>query len=138
MKDLSKIVNQEEIRKTKTSHIVDSIQKTDYQRKPVEELMKCNKRETKTLLIARFGMLECGKNYQGTMNIICPECGVTDDEYHRLNDCIKFDDVNFCTAETKVNFQMIYTHEVEMLKNLAQDISRVWNTRNSHGTMNTY
>ena len=31
-------------------------------KKPQTELSKLSKQETKTILIARFGMLECGKN----------------------------------------------------------------------------
>ena len=49
-----------QIEKTKTRHIVNSIKSDTYMRSPTQEILKCNKQETKTLIIARFGMLECG------------------------------------------------------------------------------
>ena len=44
--------------------------------------MSLTKRETKMLIIARFGMLECGKNFKGTMNEICLNCNTRDTEEH--------------------------------------------------------
>ena len=39
---------------TKTAHILEKIKDTSYTRKPQEELKHLRKKETKTLMIARF------------------------------------------------------------------------------------
>ena len=124
--------------KTKTAHIVALIQDENYQRVTAEELLKCNKKEAKTILIARFGMLACGKNYQGSNSTVCSECHVIDDETHRLNHCIKFREINFVSVNTNIDFQLVYSRDVNVLKDLAVNLSNVWNTRNANGTMNQY
>ena len=60
--------------KTKTSSIVDSLNSPTYERKPEAEILKLTKKETKTLIIARYGMLDCGQNYQGTTSKVCALC----------------------------------------------------------------
>ena len=132
-----KLVDGEEVRKTKTTHIVDQIKDTNYKRAPAKELMNCNKKETKTILISRYGMLECGKNFKGTKSLECNECSAVDDESHRLNSCIKYSDINFCNTDSKVDFKLIYSNNVNVLKDMVHKISRVWNVQNAHGTMNT-
>ena len=53
--------------KTKTAHIVDQLTKQDYKRQLREEFTLCTRQETKTIMIARFHMLETGTNFKGTM-----------------------------------------------------------------------
>ena len=81
-------------------------------------------------------MLQCGKNYKGTMNELCNQCNSTDDENHRLNHCIKWRNINYFVATEKVDFDLIFSPDIEVLRHLKKKISRVWNTRNAHGTMN--
>ena len=38
----------------------------EYKREPSKVVMSLTKHETKALIIARFGMLECGRNYKGS------------------------------------------------------------------------
>lgn len=64
----------------------------ELRKNPAKELMNCNKEETKTIIISRYGMLECGKNFKGTKNLECNESSAVDDESHRLNSCIKYSD----------------------------------------------
>ena len=52
--------------KTKTHTIIDKISNEEYKRSPEHELLHMTKHETKTVIIARYGMLECGKNYKWT------------------------------------------------------------------------
>ena len=124
------------IRKTKTAHIVDKIKGTTYVREPIPELLLCNKHETKTLIIARFGMLECGKNFKGTMNEICNVCKVTDNENHRLNDCPSHKKVNLFNTENRVDFSDVFSADVNVLRPIIKEIEKVWNVRNAHGSMN--
>ena len=66
--------------KTKTAHIIELIKNPSYQRAPLKELIKCTKIETKTIILGRFGMLECGKNFKGTISANCTVCDTFDDE----------------------------------------------------------
>ena len=137
IQDCHKIVDGASIRKTKTAHIVDKIEDLGYRRTPANELMSLNKKETKTLLIARYGMLECGKNFQGTRELNCIECNAVDNESHRLNFYIKYCDINFRDCNSKVTFEDVYSNDPNILKNLVQKISTVWNVQNANGTMGT-
>ena len=82
--DCHKMVDGEKIQKTKTSTIADNIT-DEYIRKPLNEIKNLSKNETRTLMMARYGMLQCGKNYGGSMQSICSDCNCLDDENHRLN-----------------------------------------------------
>ena len=57
--------------KTKTASIAKYLSEQSYNRKPQHEIINCTKYETKTLIIARYGKLECGTNYKGSMKEIC-------------------------------------------------------------------
>ena len=52
---------------TKTVHIHTALTTTPYKREPSKETTNREKQRTKTIIMARSGMLECGKNYKGTM-----------------------------------------------------------------------
>ena len=95
------------------------------------------KHETKTLLIARYGMLECGKNFKRTLKERCDQCDAIDNENHRLNFCVKLRALNFYDADYRVEFDDIFSNDVEVLRNMILAIGKVWNTKNAHGTMRT-
>ena len=126
----------EKIRKTKTAHIVDAIMSTGYQRAISNELLKCNRTETKAIMIARFRMLECGKNFKGTQSAICSVCSILDDEAHRLNYCTQFEHINYCNSVTKIDFAQVFSNNVDILKEIIHSLSKVWNVRNANGSMN--
>ena len=134
--DCYKTDNNIHIRKTKTSHIVDHLEDGTYSRGPTPELLQCNKQETKTLLIARFGMLECGKNFKGSMNETCSTCNVVDNENHRLNDCLKHKNLNLLETQQKVDFNDVFSHDLNILRPMIKHIEKVWNVRTGHGSMN--
>ena len=81
-------------------------------------------------------MLECGKNFGGTMSGICTECNVHDDENHHLNHCKKWKNINLCNATEKTAFELISSDDIETLRNLIKKIQLVWNTKFAYGTMN--
>ena len=87
-------------------------------------------------MIARFGMLQCGKNYKGTMNELCGECNDTDNEDHRVNYCKLYKDINLCNTTCKINFDDIYSHDLNIVRRILPIIERTWNTKTAHGVMN--
>ncbi len=59
-----------------------------------------------------------------------------DDETHRMNYCEKYQETNFFHSQEKVDFNMIFSSDINDLRNIIPKISQVWNTKNAHGTMN--
>ena len=137
LEDLHKTESGEKRRKTKTAHIVDYIEKPNYQRKPLPEIMLCTKQETKSILISRFAMLDCGKNFKGSYGELCRECQTVDNENHRLNHCIKFRDINHYDSITNIDFELIFSNDVGVLRGILPEILKTWNLHNANGTMNT-
>ena len=123
--------------KKKTATIIEHATKKEYQRGLRNELQQCTKRKSRTIIIARYGMLECGRNYKGTMNETCNVCKVYDDENHRMNFCTKFKDVNLCESDSKADFDMIYANDINTLDEIIPIIEKVWNVKNANGSMNT-
>ena len=98
--------------------------------------MLCTKQETKTILTSRFAMLECGKNFKSSQEELCRECQAIDDEDHRLNHCIRFRDINHYDSAIKVDFKLIYSNDIGVLREIVPEILKTWNLRNANGTMN--
>ena len=128
--------NGTQIPKRKTAHIIEKLSSEEYRRKPQEEIMLSTKQETKTLIIARFGMLECGRNFKGSMNEMCTYCDSPDDENHRLNHCIKYRTLNNYDSDVKLPFENVFSNDISILREIISKIETVWNTRCAHGTMN--
>ena len=121
--------------KTKTAHIIPELMTDTYKREPQEDIVQCTKHECKSLIIARFGMLECGRNFKGSLNELCNQCHQIDDKNHRLNYCIKYRGNNLYDSIEKENFKEIYSHNMDILRKILPKIGKVWNTQTAHGTM---
>ncbi len=80
-------------------------------------------------------MLQCGKNFKGSNTILCEECNVYDDEDHGINFCRKYRTMNNFDCTDKVNFNQIFSEDIETLRSTIQNISKVWNVKNANGTM---
>ena len=80
-------------------------------------------------------MLECGKNFKGTLPEICPACNVIDDEQHRLNNCTRFRTINLCDCTEKLDFNDIYQSDLTVVKKMIDTIEKVWNMKSGHGSM---
>ena len=80
-------------------------------------------------------MLECGKNYKGTLSETCSLCICLDDENHRLNVCPRWEKTNFYNDQDKVDFEKIYSNDMSDVRRVIIAIRKVWNTENAHGTM---
>ena len=125
------------IKKTKTTTIADEIADHNYNRKPKKELLNATKQETKTIIIARYRMLECGKNFKGSLRQTCEECNEIDDENHRLNYCMKLKSMNLYNNSVKTDFHLIHSDDIDVLRGLMPLIETIWNTKTAHGTMKT-
>ena len=130
-------VDGQETPKTKTAKIIDQLRDPAYIRNPLKEIMNLNKYETKTLMIARYGMLECGKNFKGTLDVRCGVCDKLDDEEHRLNVCTKYLNINYSQNHTTLSFDAIYSNDMDTIKMIIERIEKVWNVKTGHGTMNS-
>ena len=80
------------------------------------------------------GMLECGKNYKGSLDALCKTCKVSDNENHRLNDCTTHRKNND-TPFARVKFDDIYSCDKNVLIDIMKSIEVIWNTKTAHGSM---
>ena len=98
--------------------------------------MKCTKKEAKTILTARFKMLECGNNFKGSQSQMCRECNIIDNENHRFNSCTKFKATNYCDDNMKVDFDLVFSDDIHVLRDIVPKLMKLWNLHNANGTMN--
>ena len=98
-----------------------------YQREPQQQITNCNKTTARTLILARYGMLECGVNFKGTMPVISQHCNVTEDENHRLNYCTQWEDLNQAKHPEKCDFFLdVFSNNNDTLISILTHIERVW------------
>ena len=126
--------NEEKI-KTKTAYIYHEINKDTYNNEALPEIISSNKVNAKTIILARCGMLECGKNFKGTIPEICRVCGVEDDEGHRLSTCVLWKHLNFSETADEIDFGAIYENDYETLLPVIKCIQRVWEMHYGNGSM---
>ena len=121
---------------TKTRYIHEKLSSTTYQylTEPLPEIMRKNRQRSKTIIIARSGMLECGKNFKGTIPVTCRECNTLDDENHRMNYCTKYvhnnDDNN-----GPIDFCNIFSEEENTLDAAISRIENRWELKYANGRM---
>ena len=95
--------------KIKSKSIVPLIECEEYTRKPQSFMRENNKLITRAYIMGRYGMLQCAANHSaGYATKECRECGVIDDENHRMNFCKNWRDINLYDSSDKVNFDDIY------------------------------
>ena len=136
MNDLHKTEDGKTTPKTKTATIIEKLNDPMYKRGPIPEILKLNKQETRTLIMARYGMLQCGRNFGAKTGKSCDTCSVPDDEEHRLNICPKWmtdDNKN----QENVDFTEIYFSDPDSLRKTIKRIESVWNTKTGNGSMIT-
>ena len=77
--------------------------------------------------MGRYGMLDCGANFsKGYGKNDCGTCGTRDDEDHRMNYCTKYQDVNLCNNNEKIDFNLIYSDCIEDNLKVVEAILRIW------------
>ena len=133
--DQYKKENGTDILKTKTKSILEKLLEPHYVRQPEKEILYTTKYETKTILIARYGMLVCGANFKGTMKSTCQTCNVMDDEKHRLNICPLWNDPDDIETRALIDFDVIHSPDIEKIRPMLKEIGRLWNTKCAGGSM---
>ena len=58
-----------------------------------------------------------------------------DDEKHRLNACPKWENNNCYSSDSKVPFTNVYSNDCNVLRDILPRIEKLWDTKNTHGTM---
>ena len=119
---------------TKTKDVFKRVE-TTYSREALPELIRQNKQRTRTIILARYGMLECGANFKGTIPEMCRSCNIKDDENHRMNDCCAWQERNKFLNPIKCDFNDIYSDSCDRLKNICDEIENIWELKYSKGRM---
>ena len=121
--------------KTKTAYIHKILENSVYTFQPLSELIISNKIETKTIILARNGMLTCGRNFKATIPEECRECRLVDNEDHRLNKCPQWHETNFVNHDTLIEFTDVFSDKREKLSPIIQRIQQVWELHTGNGAM---
>ena len=121
--------------KTKTKSLLKIIDDSSYIRRPIEHMDK-DVLVARALIMGRFGMLQCGANFEMSYGgKECKECKVTDDECHRINSCKKFESVNLCKSAEKLNYDLIYSDEISECMKVVERILMMWDLVNGKNVM---
>ena len=92
--------------KTKTKSIIDKLDHPQYKREPNKFLVQNNNLAARTMIMGRYGMLQCAANFKGSYGVkLCKTCNVIDDEPHRGNQCIVWEGINRYGKEEKIKFE---------------------------------
>ena len=113
--------------KTKTRTIIEEIDATDYERKPIDISNYGSVLTTRALIMGRYGMLNCGANFaKGYGGKCCNNCGTLDDESHRINDCIIYRGTNLYDSGEKLDFGHIYSNNMQQIMKVVEMILKMW------------
>ena len=93
-------------------------------------ILRTKKYEAKTILIARYRMLDFGVNSKGSMQLICVTCNTRDNGNHRLNECPKWGGSVENEFE-KINFRDIYSDDIDKICAVIENITKIWNANES-------
>ena len=123
--------------KTKVAYLKELLNSPNYVRTLDPFIMRNQSIiHARALIMGRLGMLQCAKNFaihHGTKQ--CKDCGVLDDESHRMNFCIKYRSVNHCDKAEKIEFHDIYSDDDDKIMNVVKAIICVWDLANNKNEM---
>ena len=123
--------------RTKTLKISDFIENGQYEyKRPQNPLFELPRKVVRTIIMARYGMLECANNYSGKYGTkLCKDCKVIDDESHRLNTCKRWSNVNLYGRGCSINFESVFSDDKETLLQLSTCLKSVWNLEHGKNEM---
>ena len=122
--------------KTKTKNLIPLLEDENYCRKPQPFMNRNNKLIARAYLMGRYGMLQCAANFSmGYGGKNCRQCGVIDDEQHRINNCEVWKDVNLFTSNEKINFKLLYSEDERESLPIVEKILEMWDLGNNRNCM---
>ena len=122
--------------KTKTKELIEKIEPDSYKRTPRMDILSKPRYLSKVQIISMFHMLKCAANFKNSFtNINCDRCKVSDDENHRINDCILFKDINLYTSSLKIDFSFIHSHDEEAVARVLETVCTLWDLKNGKNEM---
>ena len=117
--------------KTKTLEVAKSLE-NDSTENSENVLFDLPRHCVKTIIMARYGMLDCANNYKGKYGTkLCATCKTIDDENHRINHCIRWKDVNLYGDKYEIDFNAVYTHDKDTLRQISSLLQCIWNLENN-------
>ena len=122
--------------KTKTRLIIDDLEQTDYERGKNCIVQQLNKLEAKTLIMAKYGMLDCGKNFKMLYKTSqCDICDTLDDEQHRIFICPKWSGNTVLTPNNNCEFSDIVSQNLQRVKQVIKIVLEKWDLTNGKNIM---
>ena len=87
-------------------------------------------------IMGRYGVLQCAANFStGYATKECRECGMTDDENHRINYCKLWCDTNLYAVDEKLNFDDIYSDDHAKSLVVVERVLLMWDLGNGKNAM---
>ena len=87
-------------------------------------------------IMGKFGMLDCANNFANTYGgNLCRQCGVVDNESHRINDCPLYALINRYNDDSKVDFDDIFCESDEKVLNVVRSILTMWDLERGNNQM---
>ena len=124
--------------KTKTKSIIEELEGSEYKRKPLEIMQYGSVIASRAFIMGRYGMLQCKNNFSfGNTDRNCGECGTLDDENHRMNNCVLYRAVNLYDSRSKLDFDMVYSNEIDSSLKIVDMILRIWDLGNGRNVTRT-
>ena len=122
--------------KAKTKSLIGLLKDYSFYREPNANLLKMSKMKVKAVIMGRYGMLDCGKNYENKYkNKHCVACGTVDDELHRINECVRWRNINLYDSRVKIKYESIYSNDPKKLSIMATTILMLWDIENGKNEM---
>ena len=125
--------------KTKTKCIDAIINDDHYKRKPDEFLVGHTPLiHAKAYIMGKYGMLDCANNYANMHGgKQCRQCEAIDNESHRINDCKRYENINRRTSAEKINFDDIYSDDIDKVRNVVRCILSMWDLERGKNVIRT-
>ena len=123
--------------KTKTKYLEAVLNDKNYKREP-SPLIHQNQKliTTRALIMGRAGMLQCANNFSTKYKTKdCNDCGVVDDESHRINHCIRWRAINLGESGEKIDFGDINTDDAVKCRAVLEIIISIWDLANGKNDM---
>ena len=88
--------------------------------------------------MARYGMLRCQANFSfGGQNKNCNVCQTLEEETHRINFFVIYQSVNLYNSNEKLDFELIYSDDVDVLLKVIDIVLKVWELDNGRNATRT-